>query len=151
MHTTQTTQLQLASAFYDGTQALLSDCGPAGAAGAWAPAQRRCIHRGRRTNYGTTGLTEQREAAAELSVAQDLSKDFGPTGSSGRRRRRRRGRSTFQGLRAGRIRRMGMQECTAASGRLDRATFQERASNALDFGPKLLHADQRTGLGPGSQ
>ncbi len=59
--------------------------------------QRRRIHRGRRTVYGTTCWTEQREAAAELSVPRDLSKDYWPTGSSGRRRRLRRGRSTFRG------------------------------------------------------
>ncbi len=40
-------------------------------------------------------------AAAELSVPLDLSKDYGPTGSSGRHRRLRRGRSTCKGLRAG--------------------------------------------------
>ncbi len=59
--------------------------------------QRRRIRRGRRTVYGTTGRTEQWEAAAELLVPQDLSKDYGLTGSSGRRRRHRRGRSTFRG------------------------------------------------------
>ncbi len=46
--------------------------------------------------YGTTGRRKQRVAAAELSVAQDLSKDYGQTGSSGRRRLRR-GSSTFRG------------------------------------------------------
>jgi hypothetical protein len=37
--------------------------------------------------YETTARRKQREAAAELSVLQDLSKDYagGPTGSSGRR------------------------------------------------------------------
>ena len=53
--------------------------------------------------YGTTGRRKQQVAAAELSVPQDLSKDHGPTGSSGRRRRFRRGRSTSKGLLAGRI------------------------------------------------
>ncbi len=32
--------------------------------------------------YGTTGWTEQRKAATELSVPQDLSKDYWLTGSS---------------------------------------------------------------------
>ncbi len=59
--------------------------------------QRRRIRRGRRTVHGTTGRRKQREATAELSVLQDLSKDYGPTGGSGRRRRLRRGRSTCQG------------------------------------------------------
>ncbi len=47
--------------------------------------------------YGTTGRRKQQVAAAELSVPQDLSKDHGPTGSSGRRRPFQRGRSTFRG------------------------------------------------------
>ncbi len=47
--------------------------------------------------YGTTGRRKQRATAAVLSVPQDLSKDHGPTGSSGRRRRLRTGRSTTQG------------------------------------------------------
>ena len=47
--------------------------------------------------YGTTGRRKQQVAAAELSVPQDLSKDHGPTGSSGRRSRLCLGRSTFQG------------------------------------------------------
>jgi hypothetical protein len=40
-------------------------------------------------------------AGSFASVLLDLSKDYGPTGSSGRRRRLRRGRSTCKGLRAG--------------------------------------------------
>ena len=50
--------------------------------------------------YETTGRRKQRVAAAELLVPQGLSKDYGPTGSSGHRRRLRRGRSTCKGLRA---------------------------------------------------
>ncbi len=100
--------------------------------------------------YGTTSRRKQRVAAAELSVPQDLSKDYGPTGSSGRRRRLRRGK----GLRAGRIRRMAMQECTTESGRHDHATFRKRADESVrcsGFWAKLLPADRPTGLGPGSQ
>jgi hypothetical protein len=37
--------------------------------------------------YEITGRRKQQVAAAELSVPQDLIKDYGPTGSSGRRRR----------------------------------------------------------------
>ncbi len=40
---------------------------------------RRRISQGRRTVYGTKGQTEQQEAAAKLSVPQDLSMDFGLT------------------------------------------------------------------------
>jgi hypothetical protein len=77
--------------------------------------------------YETTGRRKQRVATAELSV---LSKDYGPTGSSGRRRRLRRCRSTCKGLRAGWIRRMVIPEYTAASGRHDHATFGERADES---------------------
>ncbi len=44
------------------------------------------IRRGSRTVDGTTGRRKQREAAAELSVQQDLSKYYGPTGSSDKQR-----------------------------------------------------------------
>ncbi len=77
------------------TKALLSDYGcwskgnAAASAGAAGPF------------YGTTGRRKQQVAAAKLSVPLDLSKDYGPTGSSGRRRRLRRGSSTCKGLRAG--------------------------------------------------
>jgi hypothetical protein len=104
---------------------------------------------------GTTGRRKQRVAAAELSVPQDLSKDHGPTGSSGRRRRLRRGRSTTPGT-TGR---------DGSAGRLCRSTPQQAddmitrpsgsgktsQSDARDFGPKLLHADRPTGRGPGGQ
>jgi hypothetical protein len=104
--------------------------------------------------YGTTGCRKQRVAAAELSVPQDLSKGYGPTGSSGRRQRLRRGHSTCKRLRAGRICRMAMLECTAASRRHDHATFRERADESVrcsEFWAKLLYANRPTGLGPGSQ
>ncbi len=90
--------------------------------------QRRCIRRGRRTVLRDYG---QEEAAAELRVLQDLSKDYGPTESSGRRRRLRWGRSISKGLRAGRIRWMAMLECIAASGRHDHVTFRERADETV--------------------
>ncbi len=79
-----TTRLQLVSAFYDRTKALpsalalVSDYGPAGLL---EHGQRSRIRRSRRTVYGTTGWRKQRVAAAELSEPQDLSKDYGPTGS----------------------------------------------------------------------
>jgi hypothetical protein len=144
-----TTILQLVSTFYDRTQALLSDYGPARAAGA-----RATPHPPGPTLCGTTGLTEQREAVAELSLQQDLSKDYGPTWSSGRRRRLRRAAVPFKELRAGRIRRRTMPEYTAARGRLDHATFWEQSDASVQctgFWAKLLHADRTTGLGPGSQ
>ncbi len=87
------------------TKALISDYGPAGAAGARATPPHPP---GPQYRYGTTGRRKQRVAVAELSVPQDLSKDYGPTGNSGHRRRLRRGRRTCKGLRAGRIRRMAM-------------------------------------------
>ncbi len=74
-----TTILHLVSASDDRTKALISDYGPAGLP---EQGQRRSIHRGRRTALGTTGRTEQWGAAAELSVPQDLCKDYGPTESS---------------------------------------------------------------------
>jgi hypothetical protein len=49
---------------------------------------------------------------------------------------------------------MAIQECTAASGRHDHATFRERADESVrcwGFWAKLLHADRPTGLGPDSQ
>ncbi len=99
----------LVSASDDRTKALISDYGPAGlleqgnaaaSAGAAGPF------------YGTTGRRKQRATAAKLMVQQD----YGPTGSSGRRRRLRRGRSTSKGLPAGRTCQMAMLECTVASG-----------------------------------
>ena len=54
----------------------------------------------------------------------------------------------------GRIRRMVMPECTAASGLHDHATILDRADESVlcsGFRAKLLHADRPTGRGPGSQ
>ncbi len=78
------TILKLVSASDDRTKALISDYGGNAAASARA-AGPFC---------GTTGRRKQRVVAAELSVPRDLPKNYGPTGSSGRRRRLRRGRST---------------------------------------------------------
>jgi hypothetical protein len=105
--------------------------------------------------YGTTGRRKQRVAAAELSVPQDLSKDHGPTESSGRRRRLRRGRSTFRGT-TGRDGSAGLlcwstpQQADDTSTRPS-GSWPTSKSNALDFGPTLLHANRPTGRGPGSQ
>ena len=49
----------------------------------------------------------------------------------GHRRRRRRGRRTFQGLRAGRSSGQTKREYTAASGRHDHATFREGADASV--------------------
>ncbi len=49
----------------------------------------------------------------------------------GRRRRYRRGRRTFQGLRAGWSSGRAKSEYTAASGRHDHATFKERADASV--------------------
>jgi hypothetical protein len=89
----------LISAFYEQTQALLSDDhGPAGAAGAWATQQHDGPHPpGPQDLVRDCGPDGAAEAAAQPSVQQDLSRDYGPTGSSGRCRRLRRGRSTFGG------------------------------------------------------
>ncbi len=95
--------------------------------------------------YETTGRRKQQVAAAELSVPQNLFKDYGPTGSSGCSRRLRRGSSTCKRLRAGRIRRMAMLECTAAGGQHNHATFRELADESVGcwgFWAKLLHADR---------
>ena len=89
---------------------------PSGRQGCWSKGNAAESTGAAGPSYGTTGRRKQRVAAAELSVPQDLSKDHGPTGSSGRRRRIRRGRSTCKGLRAGRIRQMAVPEYTAASG-----------------------------------
>ena len=93
--------------------------------------QRSSICRVSRTVLLDYGPEEAAVAAAELSVLQDLSKDYGPTGSSGRRRRFCRGSSTCKGLWAGRIRQMAMQEYTAASGRINHATSRERADESV--------------------
>ena len=105
--------------------------------------------------YGTTGRRKQRVAAAELSVPQDLSKDHGPTGSSGRRRRLRRGRSTTQGTTgrdgsAGRLCRSAPQQADDMTTRPS-GSGPTSQSDARDFGPKLVHADRPTGRGPDSQ
>ena len=107
--------------------------------------------------YGTTGRRKQRVATAELSVLQDLPRTTGRPGavdaavdSTG---------ATAVPARdygPGRIRRMVMPECTAASGRHDHATFRERADESVSlmlgiFWAKLLHANRPTGIGPGSQ
>jgi hypothetical protein len=128
-----TTILQLVSAFYDrtkhfsvtrGRQVLLEH------------GQRRRTRRGRRTVYGTTGRTEQREAAAELSVQQDLSKDYGPTGSSGRRHRLRRGRSTFRGT-------TGRTDPPDSYARVHR---DKRTSRPSDFPGADRHVSQILGI-----
>jgi hypothetical protein len=147
-----TTILQLVSASDDRTKALPSDYGPAGLL---EQGQRRRIRRSRRT----------------------VLRDYGPEEAASSRRRAVGTTGPFQGPRAdreqrtppsippgpqylprnygpGRIRRMAMLECTTASGRHDHATFRERANESVrcsGFGPKLLHADQPRGLGPGSQ
>ncbi len=72
---TGTTILQLVSASDDRIKALLSDYGQAGLL---EHGQRRRIRRASGPFYGTTGRRKQRVAAAELSVPQDLSKDYGP-------------------------------------------------------------------------
>ncbi len=93
-----TTILQIVSAPDVRTKALPTDYGPAGLP---EQGQRRRIRQSRRIFNETTGRRKQRVAAAELSVPQDLSKDYGPTGSSERRSRLCRGRSTCKELRAG--------------------------------------------------
>ncbi len=70
------------------------DYGQAGAAGAWATPQHPPGPQDRLLDYGPEGAAG---AAAKLSVLQDLSRDYGPIVSSGRRCRLRQGRSTFQG------------------------------------------------------
>ncbi len=103
-----TTILQLVSASDDRTKALISDYGLAG--GCWSKRNVAASAGAAGPFYGTTGRRKQRVAVAELSVPQDLCKDHGPTGSCGRRRRLRGGRSTSKGLRARRICRMAMPE-----------------------------------------
>ena len=83
-----TTIRQLVSASDDRTKALPSDYGPAGLL---EQGQCRRIRRSRRPVLRDYGPEEARVAAAELSVPQDLSKDYGPTGSSARSRRLRQG------------------------------------------------------------
>ncbi len=103
--------LHLVSASDDQTKELLSDYGHVGLL---EQGQRHSIHRSCWSKgnaaastgaagpfYGTTARRKQQVAAAELSVPQDLSKDYGPTGSSGRRRRFCLGRNTCKGQRAG--------------------------------------------------
>jgi hypothetical protein len=72
---------------------LIDDCGPAGAAVVWATPHPPGPQ-DRLRDYWQDGAAD---AAAEPSALQDLSRDYGPTGSSGRHRRLRRGRSTFRG------------------------------------------------------
>ncbi len=81
---------------------------------------------------GNTGRLRAADAAVYSAVAAVLSEE----------------------LPALRIRRMAMPEYTAASGRLNHATFRERADASVRCSEslaKLLHADRPTGLGPGSQ
>ncbi len=116
--------------------------------------QRRRIRRGRRTVYGTTGRTEQREAAVELSAPQDLSGTMGRPGAADAAIDSAGAAVPFEEARAGRIRRMATPEYIAASGRIDHTTFQEGADASVrcsGFLAKLLHADRQTELGPGSQ
>ncbi len=105
--------------------------------------------------YGTAGRRKQQVAAAELSVPQDLSKDYKPTGSSGRRPRLRWGRSTYKGLRAGTDPPDGYARVHCGKRTTqprDLPGAGRRVSPMLgSFGPKLLHADRPTGLGLGSQ
>ncbi len=108
--------------------------------------------------YETTGQKKQRVAAAELSVPQDLSKDHGQTGrvgSSGRRRRLRRGRSTIQGItgRDGSAGRLCWSTQQVAGDMTTRPSGSgpTSQSDARDLGPKLLHANRPTWRGQGSQ
>jgi hypothetical protein len=132
-----TTILQLVTAFYYRTQELLTDYGPAGAAGAWATphaagqftglraggssgkAPPSCRYR--RTFSGTTGRPGEADAAVDSAGVA----------------------VPFEELRAGRIRRMAMPEYTVASGRLDHTTFRERA----DASVRCRDSDAKPGPG----
>ena len=137
-----TTILQLFSLPTTGPRHFPSDNGPDGLL---EQGQRRRIRRSRRTVLRDY----------ELSVPQDLSKDHGPTGSSGRRRRLRLDRSTFRGT-TGRDGSAGWL-CLSTQRQEDDKTTRPSGSgptsqsDARDFGPKLLHADRPTGRGQGSQ
>ena len=75
-------------------------------------------------------------AAASAGAAGSL-RDYGPDGAADAAVDSAGAAVPFEELRAGRIRRRAMLEHTAASGRLDHATFRERADASV----------QCTGLG----
>jgi hypothetical protein len=118
----------MSSTFYDRTQALISDYGQAGAAGAWATPQHPPGQQDRLRDYrldraagsrrqavgtaepfqGLLADREQRTPPSTPTGPQYHLRNYGPDG-----------------------RRIAMQEHTAASGRLDHATFRERADASV--------------------
>ena len=104
--------------------------------------------------YRTTGRRKQQVAAAELSVLQDLSKDYGPTwpGAADAAVDSAGAAVPFEELRAGTDPPdgyAGVHRGKRTTRPRDRGPMSQ--SDARDFGPKLLHADRQTGLGQGSQ
>jgi hypothetical protein len=115
----------LISAFYAGggqTQALFSDdYGPDGAAGAWATPPHPPGPQDHLWDYGPDGAADAAAAAVGIAGpgAADAAVDSAGVAVS------------FEELLAGRIRRRSIPEYTAASGRLDHATFRERADASV--------------------
>ncbi len=108
--------------------------------------QRRRICRGRRTDYGTTGRTDQRKPPSCLH-SRPFPGTTGLAGAADAAVDSAGAAVPSEELRAGRIRRMAMLEYTAASGRLDHATFRERADASVRCSPSFYTPIDRQGMG----
>ncbi len=138
-----TTILQLVSALYYWTQALLSDYGPAGAAGAWATPPHPPGPQDRLRDYGPDGAAGSRRRAVGTAGPSEglrtdreqqmppqgpmyLSRNYGPDGSAG-------------GL-CQRTTRQADESTTQPSG-----SRQTRQSDARDLGPSFFTPIDRQG------
>jgi hypothetical protein len=139
------TILQLTSALYDRTKALISHYGQAWAAGARSTPQRPPGQQDRLRDYGPEEAAGKQPPSCRYhrtfpSTTDRLGAADAAVDSTG-------AEVPVKGLRAGRIRLMAMPEYTAASGRIDHTTFRELADASVrcsGFWAKLLHADRPT-------
>jgi hypothetical protein len=120
-----TTIIQLVSAFYDRTKAMISDFA-AGAAWSMGNAAASAV-----AVEPFTGLRAGRSSGKPPPSCRTFPRNTGRPGAADAAVDPAGAAEPSEELRAGRIRRMAMLEYTTASGRIDHATFQERADASV--------------------